>query len=97
MLMATARTQSGTQTQIPMPALLTEIDDMFFGAPTTAVLSVPFQPELTDRGDLLLWERTDVVPGLRTVGQFKRRRIGAHQVEAAVASLFARCAPARKP
>lgn len=98
MLMTKARAGASAQNeiQIPMPTILSEIDAMFFGAPTTAVLSVPFQPELTDKGDLMVWERTlrwertDVVTGLRNVGQFKRRRIGAHQVEAAVASLFAK-------
>lgn len=92
MLMAPARTQEthAQSVSIPMPAILAEIDAMFFGAPTTAILSVPFQPELTDKGDLMVWERTDVVPGCRSAGQFKRRRIGAHQVEAAIASLFAK-------
>jgi hypothetical protein len=73
---------------VPMSSLLQQLDRILFGAPTVAALAAPFPPELTDQGDLLLWERAEEVTDHRQ--EFRKRRIGAVHLEMAVSHLLAK-------
>ena len=82
-----AQTSNSRLILVPMPSVLRQLDEILFGAPTVAAFT-PFPPELTDQGDLLLWERADEVTGCRQ--EFKKRRISAAHLETAVSHLFAK-------
>lgn len=82
-----AQTSNSRLILVPMPSVLRQLDEILFGAPTVAAFT-PFPPELTDQGDLLLWERADEVTGCRQ--EFKKRRIGTAHLETAVSHLFAK-------